>query len=96
LSVIEKIRVSKGRLLFNGTSIDFGPLRVYKVREAFRWGAWVVCDGYTSASEDIVKHPEKYEGFQPSELIYFKPTERVGRTKPFGAGSPLSLEIVGE
>ena len=95
-NALPHIRVKNGTLLFDGVKIDFGSLRIYKIREAYRWGEWIVCDGYSSASADVLKiPPEKREGLLPSEVIYFKPKERIGRTKPFGM-APLYIEIIGD
>lgn len=94
--VLSKIKLRHGSLWFEGVKIDFGALRVYKVREAYRWGEWVVCDGYTSASDEILKMPlGDRAGIAPSEIIYFKPKVRVGKTKTFGM-APLSLDIIGD
>ncbi|HEX2663627.1 MAG TPA: hypothetical protein VHM93_12405 [Candidatus Acidoferrum sp.] len=73
-NVLPRIRVKKGTLVFDGVKIDFGSLRIYKVRAACRWGEWVVCDGYSSASADVLKIPsEKRERSLPSEVSYFNP-----------------------
>lgn len=94
--VLSKIKLRHGYLWFEGVKIDFGPLRVYKIREAYRWGEWVVCDGYTSASDEILKMPPgDRAGIAPSEIIYFKPKARFGKTKTFGM-APLSLDIIGD
>lgn len=94
-SVHSRIRLKRGSHWFDGKKIDFGSLRIYKIREAYRWNDWVVCDGYSSASDDILKMPAADRaGIPPSEIIYFKPKERRGKTKTFGM-APLSLEIIG-
>ena len=94
--VFRRVKIKRGSLWYEGRKINFNGLRVYKIRVAYRWGEWVICDGYTSASDDLLKVPaSKREGMLPSEIVYFKPGAGFGRTKTFGF-APLSIEIIGE
>lgn len=93
-NVLGHVVVRDGALFFDGARIDFNGLRIYEIREAYQWGEWVVCDGYSSASSDILEiPPDKREGLLPSELIYFRPEKHEGKARPFGT-APLSIDII--